>query len=1065
MHHRAARRVGRGAHHVSRWAGAFAAILILLVAAAIWRLMQGPIALDWLSPYLEAGLERSGVGFKATIAGVRLSLDPATHHLDLRAHDVRFAMPDGQPLARFPEIATSFGVGALLQGQLTPTQLIIERPVVHLTRDQSGAISARLAGPDDTALDLGPQVLEQLASGRHHEEPLGELQRLAIRGASVVVDDEQSGQTWRAEQVDIAVERSGKGVRGDFSLAGPAGPAKPELHAQYRYFADRRVLDLDITIDAVEPNAIPPLIPELVQLRHLQLPVSGTLRTRIELDRATAQGSRLDLTLGKGQLQSEWLPQRVVGIEKGEIHAVYAPERSELRLESLSLDLGGDTELVLDGSIAGVTPELISAPLDARPGNHLTGKLNASLKRVPPERLASLWPYAFSPGARRWTLANVRDGLIDEAVAQVTVDIDPAAHTGELQSSQGTMRYHGLTVTYLDGLPPSRKVEGTAQFADDRLVFNLSGGVVKGLKATGGTLDITEIGAPVEWLTVDVPVTGPLQDALEVIDSKPLFYARAANLDPARVGGHADAVLHFRLPLLASLKLDQIEYGAKATMTGVSIAKIAMDRNLTEGAISLDLARPGAHAQGTARVDGIPIKLDAAVPFRLHGGPRAIYRIGMTLDAEMRRRLGFEFEGRVSGPIGMDVTYSRFEARRAQAIATLDLRPASLAIDEAGWKKSPDMPATAKLVIDLDHDRVTQVSDVEVKAAGLDGHLAVAVSDDGKQINRIDIKRMIAGDNDFSGTVTRHASGGWHADIHAARIDVRRMIKEAVSGAGAASPGTLAVTARIDRLILGPHHEISQVTGETLRRGGVWQSARLDGRLPNGHKLALRLSDNAARQFSFESDDLGATLKLLGVGDNVVGGRLTVSGQLSGTGAGQTIQGHIEGTNYSVARAPIMARVLALPSFTGILSMLSGEGLPFGTLRGDFTLSGGRVTVKNLVAFGEALGITTSGWVDTERDRLDLQGTVAPAYALNSLLGNIPLFGQLFGGSSQGMFAGNYRLSGSSNDPDVSVNPLSALAPGILRQLFAPLVGFPAPQAEQQAVSPPPQPGDRASVR
>ena len=196
---------------------------------------------------------------------------------------------------------------------------------------------------------------------------------------------------------------------------------------------------------------------------------------------------------------------------------------------------------------------------------------------------------------------------------------------------------------------------------------------------------ITEIGAPVEWLTVDVPVTGPLQDALEVIDSKPLFYARAANLDPARVGGHADALLHFRLPLLASLKLDQIEYGAKATMTGVSIAKIAMDRNLTEGAISLDLARPGAHAQGTARVDCIPIKLDATVPFRLHGGPRAIYRIGMTLDAEMRRRLGFEFEGRVSGPIGMDVTYSRFEARRAQAIATLDLRPASLAIDEAGF--------------------------------------------------------------------------------------------------------------------------------------------------------------------------------------------------------------------------------------------------------------------------------------------------------------------------------------------------------------------------------------------
>src|SRR5205823_1952210 len=192
---------------------------------------------------------------------------------------------------------------------------------------------------------------------------------------------------------------------------------------------------------------------------------------------------------------------------------------------------------------------------------------------------------------------------------------------------------------------------------------------------------------------------------------------------------------------------------------------------------------------------------------------------------------------------------------------------------EAGWKKAPDMPGAAKLVIELDHDRITQLSDVEVKSAGLDGRLAVAVSEDGKQIERVDIRRMIAGDNDFSGTVTRHPGGGWHADIHA-----------------------------------------------------------------------------------------------VGVADNVVGGRLAINGQLSSSPDAQTMHGHIEGANYSVARAPVMARVLALPSFTGILSMLSGDGLPFGTLRGDFTLSSGRVTIKNLLAFGEALGITASGWVDTERN-------------------------------------------------------------------------------------------------
>jgi hypothetical protein len=374
----------------------------------------------------------------------------------------------------------------------------------------------------------------------------------------------------------------------------------------------------------------------------------------------------------------------------------------------------------------------------------------------------------------------------------------------------------------------------------------------------------------------------------------------------------------------------------------------------------------------------------------------------------------------------------------------------------------PETPGAAKLVIDLDHDRISQLSDVEVNAAGLDGRLGVVVSEDGKQIERIDIRRMIAGDNDFSGTVTRHAGGGWHADIHAARIDARRLVKEAASDTGPPSPVPLAVTARIDRLILGPHHEIDQVSAEMLRRGGTWQTARLDGRLPTGQKVEFRLGDGADRHFTFQSEDLGATLKLLGVADNVRGGRLTIDGQMSGPAGKQTVQGHIDGKDYSIVHAPVMARVLALPSFTGFVSMLSGAGLPFSALRGDFTYSGSRVAVKNLLAFGEAIGITANGWVDTERDRLQLQGTVAPAYALNSLLGNIPILGELLGGGSQGLFAANYRLSGSSGDPDVSVNPLSALAPGILRQLFAPLVGFPSPQAEQQAVRPS-QPEDRAS--
>ena len=1064
LHHRTVRHVGRGAHHVLRWLGSFAAVLILVALAGIWRVMQGPVDLDWLTPYVEAAFDRSGTGLKVAISGVRLGIDRTTHQLDLRAENVRVSLPDGAPLASFPEMATSFEIGALLRGRLALTQVVVERPVLHLVRDQTGGISARIGSGDvgsggvgsggGTAPELGPQVIRQLAGPREQGSPLGLLRELRIRGATVIVDDQRTGRTWRADRVDIAVERSGKGIRGDLSLAIPMGASMPELRASYRYLAERNLLDLDLSIDGVHPVDIPPLIPELAQLRHVEAPVSGTLRTRIDLTQRQAQGSRLDLTLGRGRLRSEFLPTGSVALDKGELHAVYAPESSEIRIEKLALDLGGGAQLVADGTVGGITPELIAAPADRRPPGHVAAKLNAALKHVPTARLGELWPKLLSPDGRRWVLDNVHDGFLDEATAQLGLDLDPVAHTAKITSAQGRLRYHGLTVNYFKGLPMVRQVGGSAVFAGNHLDFTPTGGVLKGLKITGGTVRLTELDAPVEILTIDLALAGPLQDTLEVIDAKPLHYARAIGIDPAHVAGRAETQLHFKLPLLADLKFDAVEYSAKSAISGANLGKIVLGRAVTDGNLALDVGHTGARVQGTARFDGIASKIDANLRFRpKSNGPHAVYRVGLTLDDDAQRRLELDFlPDRVSGPIAAEITFTTFAANRGEATALLDLKGATLSIAEAGWKKPPGQPGTAKVVIDLDNERITRIRQIEVKAPGLDGRFTAQIGADRKRVERVEIKRLVVGETIVSGTVVRRTGGGWSADIHAARADARHLLEEATTDTQRAPPSLpLAVNARIDRLVLGPKRELHQVTADMLRTGGIWRSGRLDGRYANGRKMSLRFGEDGGNRLMFQSDDLGATLKLLDIADDVVGGRVTVDGELSEIAGKRSLKAHVEGEHYTLTRAPVMARILAIPSLTGVASMLSGAGLPFITLRGDFTYSGSRVTLERLLAWGEALGLTANGWIDLDRDRLELEGTVAPIYALNAILGQVPVIGPLLGGGSQGLFAANFRLSGASADPQVSVNPLSALTPGVLRQLFAPIVGAPAPQQEQQA--------------
>ena len=67
-----------------------------------------------------------------------------------------------------------------------------------------------------------------------------------------------------------------------------------------------------------------------------------------------------------------------------------------------------------------------------------------------------------------------------------------------------------------------------------------------------------------------------------------------------------------------------------------------------------------------------------------------------------------------------------------------------------------------------------------------------------------------------------------------------------------------------------------------------------------------------------------------------------------------------------------------------------------------------------------------------------MKGTVVPAYLINSFFGQIPLLGELFTGGTKGggVFAANYEMSGPVENPNVFVNPLSALAPGIFRNFF-----------------------------
>ena len=69
-----------------------------------------------------------------------------------------------------------------------------------------------------------------------------------------------------------------------------------------------------------------------------------------------------------------------------------------------------------------------------------------------------------------------------------------------------------------------------------------------------------------------------------------------------------------------------------------------------------------------------------------------------------------------------------------------------------------------------------------------------------------------------------------------------------------------------------------------------------------------------------------------------------------------------------------------------------------GTNATEGTPTAVSIAFWSLAAMGHALVFSVSGFIDTTRDRTDIQGTFVPAYGLNNVFSQVPIVGPLLGG-------------------------------------------------------------------
>ncbi|MGB0749836.1 MAG: AsmA-like C-terminal region-containing protein, partial [Magnetospiraceae bacterium] len=512
-------------------------------------------------------------------------------------------------------------------------------------------------------------------------------------------------------------------------------------------------------------------------------------------------------------------------------------------------------------------------------------------------------------------------------------------------------------------------------------------------------------------------------------------------------GGSAETDLRLQFPLLKDLALSQLDYQANATLNGMRLPNWVLGLNLSRGNLQLDVDKEGLDVTGSARLGSMPLRLQ----WRRNFGDKIPYRErflvrGTVQQSQLVREIGLNFPpfagGYLRGSVAANLVVTRQDSGRTAIIGDLDLTESQLHNPVFAWNKAPGENAHGKFELILQGGKVRSLNRFSLAGAGLKVEGTASFNRQGTNITRLNLTELSQGRNNATVTLTPDEGSGWLLEVNGDSFDLSPLRDDLLAAGGGGGGGVtdpISATINLQHVWMTPTRGVENVMGTFRYDGQKWIFGNIEGNLKEGGAILLGLtSKERERQVRVRSSNAGAALRALDVYDSISGGSLALDAVLADAEPDSPLRGKLVLTSFRLLDAPVMARLLSLAALTGILESLGGEGLAFNRLELPFSKAGSTLRISEGQAYGLSLGITASGRINVASNAVSLTGTIVPAYAINSALGRIPLLGTIVTGgeTGSGLFAATYSVGGTLSAPEASIQPLSALAPGFLRNLF-----------------------------
>ncbi len=677
--------------------------------------------------------------------------------------------------------------------------------------------------------------------------------------------------------------------------------------------------------------------------------------------------------------------------------------------------------------------------------------------RMPTPTMMKLWPTFAAREVREWVAGHISNGIVERVVVAGNAPMANFKDGGPPTPEDGLsvdIETSATTLRPVEDLPEIRDADLTVRVTGSSATVNLGRGTVevaggRKLNVASGVFWIPNTHAKPSPSVTTFRADGTVPAAAALLATESLRDKMGLSIDPATSRGTLSAHVTIKLPLAKNIPPDSTTYSVDADLQNFAADKLLLGQKIEAQTLKVNASNTGYSIKGDVKVNGTSAKIDLR---RGKGDDSAQLAMTASIDEAARRRLGLDLGAAVSGTIPIKATGSIGDNVKDERLnIEADLTPVKIENLLPGWFKPAGKPARATYTM-IKSATKTRFDDVVIDGAGANVKGAIEIDNSGNLVTaNFPVFALSDGDK-LSVKADRGDSGALKVMMRGDVFDGRSFVKSSLAGAEDGPKGKqmdLDLDIRIGAVAGHNGETLRGLDLKLSRRGGQIRSFNLGGKVgrdtPLLGDLRLRARDNH-RVVYLETDDAGALFRFTDTYPRIFGGRMWIA--MDPPTQEQTPQvGTIVVRDFAVRGEPALDRIVATSGASG------PQGIGFAEASAGFTKTTGRMSVRDGVVRGPLVGATVEGQVDYARNEVHLRGTFVPLYGLNNMfgLGQIPIVGLFLGGSNESLLGITYEATGAPSAPRISVNPVSAIAPGLLRKFIPSASTFdpkfmPAPQ-------------------